>query len=579
MKTRLLFISLLAATVMAGCSKDETINDGRADGDMTTNYVAVNIVTASSGTRAVDANENYEDGTDTESTVNSVRFYFFDAEGNAVNVKKNETGMVNYLEWESFETGNGTKPNIEKVITAQLIIETEKGDAVPSSIIAIINPPSNLTKENMSISSLNDIVQNYKDEGTFVMSNSVYASSGTSATKMEAVSIENHMFNASAAALANPVNIYVERVLAKVRLTVGNIANAKTVGSVTIYPTNNKDGDNNDVYVKFLGWNVTATADKSRLMKNINPAWKNDLFNSNEPWNYAPFYRSFWAVNPENLTYGYGIFKPASEESQNGETTGTANTAANFIEYFDAGTEESPHKNYTYVQENASSDYENGADPTEPTQVIIAAQLVNKKGQELNLAEWGFRKYTVDNLKTAIISSSKLYKKTQNNGITNYTPISVDDITFKTVSAVETENGVVDKTKPGRYYVYAQLTDAAETNTWTNSDKEDADEVDANKILQALGHAKIWKEGMTYYYFNIQHLNQAENSTGYGKVGVVRNHLYNAKINSLTGLGTPVYDPTETIYPEKPTDDETYVAAEIKVLSWRIVNNNIELEW
>ncbi|WP_300851937.1 fimbria major subunit, partial [uncultured Bacteroides sp.] len=64
-----------------------------------------------------------------------------------------------------------------------------------------------------------------------------------------------------------------------------------------------------------------------------------------------------------------------------------------------------------------------------------------------------------------------------------------------------------------------------------------------------------------------------------GKYGVVRNHVYAANIHSLVGLGTPVYDPEEVIYPEKPGGDDTYIAAEIRILSWRIVNQNIDLEW
>ena len=94
-----------------------------------------------------------------------------------------------------------------------------------------------------------------------------------------------------------------------------------------------------------------------------------------------------------------------------------------------------------------------------------------------------------------------------------------------------------------------------------------------------MGGAKVWKNGYTYYYFDIRHLNGSETGDVIGKYGVVRNHVYAANINSLAGLGTPVYNPGETIYPEHPTDDDTYIAAEIRILSWRIVNQNIDLEW
>lgn len=85
---------------------------------------------------------------------------------------------------------------------------------------------------------------------------------------------------------------------------------------------------------------------------------------------------------------------------------------------------------------------------------------------------------------------------------------------------------------------------------------------------------------MTYYYFPIQHLgHMGKDGKNYGKNGVVRNHIYDSTITKLYGLGTPVYNPDETIYPEKPEDNDSYIAAQIKILSWRLVNNNVELEW
>ena len=87
-------------------------------------------------------------------------------------------------------------------------------------------------------------------------------------------------------------------------------------------------------------------------------------------------------------------------------------------------------------------------------------------------------------------------------------------------------------------------------------------------ILATIRPAKIWEAG-GYYYLPIAH-----NST---VNGLVRNHVYQMNINGITGLGTPVYDPKKLITPEKPTDDESFIAAEIKVLSWKVVNNGVVL--
>lgn len=130
--------------------------------------------------------------------------------------------------------------------------------------------------------------------------------------------------------------------------------------------------------------------------------------------------------------------------------------------------------------------------------------------------------------------------------------------------------------------MYAQLTDEAIAKTWyTSSDKDVTTTVtpasinsvlaDKNKIDQAL----VWRDGMTYYYYEIIHNGTGENATK----GVVRNHIYKTTVTKIAGLGTPVYDPEQVIYPEKPDENDHYIAADIDILSWRVVNNSYDLEW
>lgn len=571
MKKKLFIMALFGVLLFSGCSSEDENNNG-INGDVTTNYLSVNIVaTPNAGTRAVQDADNYEKGLTKENTVKSVRFYFFDSEGNAAPVKKNDNGTYDsHYDWTT-PAGNGQDmPNVEKILDVTLIIDGTK-DKRPTSIVAIINPPTGLST-NLSLAQLNELVSDYSDTNSFIMSNSVYSNGATNnAIKMEAVSVDGHLYPTSSAALADPVSIYVERVLAKVRLENTITANVVTLTDGTkLIPTSRSTeiSESNDVaiYAKFLGWNVTATTDKSRLMKEINPAWDVNLFNASEPWNYVPYFRSFWAVNPADLNYGYGTFNNST--SSYPEESATIDPA-NSIKYFDGGTEQNPQVNYTYIQENAASDIISGTNPTTPTQVIIAAQLVDAQGEALEFAEWAFHKYTVDDLKNLMTNNATLYKGSSKK------KIEPSDIEFQTATAI----GEADKDRKGRYYVFAQLTEEAKNETWYSSNAENTQSIDtktANDKLKELGHAKIWKNGYTYYYFDIKHLNTQD--TGVGQVGVVRNHLYDARITSLVGLGTPVYDSDETIYPEKPEDD-TYIAAKINILSWRIVPNDITLQW
>lgn len=579
MKKKTLFLSLMAALMFSACSQDENTPESNGfDGETTTSYLTVNLVAAPNmGTRA-----NYQDGTATENKVTSVRFYFFDESGNAAPVKQKSgtTGYDSYYDWTvTDDPSTGTDaPNVEKKLAATLIIESPKSaeDKIPASVVAVINPPTIGLPESPSLSDLNEIAADYSTltDNKFVMSNSVYAKGGA---KMEAVDVSEKIFSTRDAALLDPVVIYVERVLAKVSLNIGLTPHTTATNGV-IYKTS-PDGsyeyNNDEIYVKFLGWNVTATADQSYLMKSINQTWPNELFSASEPWNFDAYFRSFWAINPDNVDYKYGAFNTNAQDHPN---------TANLIKDFETGEDK---KNYTYVQENAAETDAASSKTKTPTQVIIAAQLVDETGNPMEFAEWAGNKYTVEGLKLELADHAPLWKKgmVEEDGVEKEGRVKVepDDIVIKT--AVGSGQAV---TEPGRYYVYAQLKDDVFTaGEWFADDHVGditaADPAtpaitlqEANAQLKKAGHAKVWKEGMTYYYFDIKHLGAAGKP---GEYGVVRNHLYNATITALSGLGTPVYNPEEVIYPEPVDPDDQYIAAQINILSWRLVPNNIELKW
>lgn len=548
MRIRTLFMSMVAGLAFVGCSNEEDMTSGN-NGEP--QYLTVSVNATSTLTRANSLEGDYEEGVGNENEVTNVRFYFFDADGKAAQVK-GENGETYYD--VAMSGTDKDMLNVEKILTATLVIQTPAKDKVPASIVAVVNPKSDLGEVG-SIAKLNEVIADHSSTTSFIMSSSVYAN-GT--TKMEAVNVAGHLYPTADAAKADPVIIHVERVLAKARLTVGLTAN--TNGVYKTSSDGSQEFGDEEIYVKFLGWNVTATAKTSRLMKEINPSWPSDLFGSTL-WNTSDYYRSFWAVNPKTMEYNYGAFS-------------TGDNAANAIPAFDAGTTETPKTNYTYLQENASNSYNDGSDPTKPSQVIIAAQLVKSDGTTpIEFAEYAGERTTTARLIAKYAAASSLWKDNEDGS--GRIGIEVGDIELKTA----TEIGVANQETPGRYKVYAQLTETAAAKTWYKSNEADASPVVANNVLKGLGGAKVWKDGKTYYYFDIRHLNGTSTEDVKGKIGVVRNHIYAAKINSLAGLGTPVYNPDEIIYPEKPEEDETFIAAQIRILSWRLVNQDIDLKW
>lgn len=591
-----LFILPLFAAALTACIADEP-GQNNANGPKESSFISIRLANSMT-TRADEANAgvagNYEDGIASESTVNTIRFYFFKANGDPMAI--DAANSQSYIDVSPTSSASEpSDPNITSNVTAVAKIETD-GVNFPAQLVAVVNPTAALNDNdetkpwlNMpTLSQLNEqIISDFSSiqEG-FVMSNSVYAT-GTSpeATVVETVPLSSaNFYTASDAALANPVVVHVERVLAKVSLT----SSLEQKGSVEenginlpIYATLNNSGqpynfEDQQIYVKFLGWNVTTTTATSYLMKNINPNWKADLFGVNqdgvyEPWNWPSYFRCFWAINPTGVTYNnynFGLSLPDAEGNVSAIGDGKGAAA---VKGFANGDTSTP-ANYTYLQENAASG-QAGEGAENPSQIIVAAQLCKLDGTPITMAEWAFHYYTVGDLKTALLSAlqAKGFKKSVDGGEATF--INADDITFATTSAL----GRPDE---DRYYVYAVLTPEASADnvTWTQgTDNTSVSYTVVNAALAALGHAKIWNNGYTYYYVNIEHLGATSDDPGY--YGVVRNHVYNATVNSLVGLGTPVYDPTEEIIPEHPSDEDTYIAAVIKVLSWRIVAQTINFAW
>lgn len=550
-----LFLAPLFMAAFASCSnEDAAIESGGAE-QASVSYLSVNIMntpsTGGAGAKGIMRANDYENGLAVENKVGKVRFYFFDEEGNAAKVK-GLTGAA-YLDYTPGQTSDGTPDNIEKKINATLVIESPKGDRLPASIIAVLNPVSTLGNV-ASMEELNEKVYGeFKDaEGNFVMSNSVYADNGE---KMEAVSVRDRLFGTADEAKQSPVTIHVERQAAKVRVqnSLVKAGEAEGVYSTASADKNNilveedENGNirNTEIFVKFLGWNATTTADKSCLMKAVNPSWAADLFGT-EPWNNPAYFRSYWAINPAGV--GYSNF------SFNAENTGA--DAKNFYSAADA----SNAGTFTYVHENAE-----GA--TKNTQVIIAAQLCDKDGNAIELAEWGGIKYSVKDLKKAMMTQTNLYKKENIENGVKYVRLEEKDLVLKT--ATEMNDGTAPDAE--RYKTYVQLAGGVTVYNGSGESAVQMTTAEANEVLKNLGGAKVWKTGYTYYYFDIKHFGE--------KFGIVRNHVYNANIKTLAGLGTPVYNPDEIIVPEKPKNEETYIAAEINILSWRVVNQDVDLNW
>ncbi len=568
--------------MMASCSSSddvvggETTPDGIANGQNL--YLSVSVMSANEGTRATEVGDpvdddgnkaDYEKGTGKENDVTNAYFYFYNADGSAANVVKQGDTYVNYYNSPTTAEKEDGMPNVEMLLDVTVVINTEKGDLIPDKIVAVLNADKALTKQDgtgMSLSELSEIVNDYsfdRNDNKFVMSSSVYSSSGNGSgvKKMEVDNIQSFFKTSDTEAKKTPVDIYVERVLAKVsvgaQMTVG--ADDITVYNETLYytgQTTDKSADEDKrVYVKFLGWNIATETEKSYLFKNIDPKWTDKQLGITN-WTWPDYFRSFRAMNPAGMTYinrNYNdalMFKVGGVDQKG-----------------DMVYNEDKDINYTYVQENASKNTTDGtvAAPEKPTKILVASQLVDKTGKPIEIAEWRGIRSDVNGVLITMANFSGVYYQKDENTRALITP---EMIRFADDAS------------------YAVLVDDAESNTFylSRDAAETADIEAVNKQLKELGNAKVWKDGKTYYYTDIRHLGKitqdgkGQDVPSVGAYGVVRNHSYQVVINSVTGLGTPVYNPDDVIDPEQPKDEESYLAARIKVLSWRVVKSTVDLK-
>ena len=627
---KVFYIIPLVGMLMASCASEEPgIKGNGTPGEGSNSYLTINIQqTSGFGTRADGDNviddETYRNGTQSEQQVNSIRFFFFDGagEGAPVSILSQDGDNItycSYIDWIHNDSNLGAGipgETVEATVSATLGLFIPDDATVPQSMIAIVNPSQavkNITNTGTgeygpTMSDVQTAVANFESgltDGNFVMSNSVYAveSAEDQMTTVNYTSLipgtgKAPYFQSSVeAAQANPVTIWVERVAARLDLSI-NLTNISQDAIISLpdgrilYPVMKKVASGTEgttqndiqatvngegVYVTFLGWNVTSTPDQSFLVKMINPAWTSKgLFGdeSTTRWNTADYHRCFWAMNPSMTedNYQYGSFLKTSENTKNLQP-------ANALDIPAAGKYTT-----TYMQENASEYNFPGlaaSAPLKPTQVIIAAQLVYEDGEPVELAEWGYEKYTQEDLltylATNIISQGNFWKETT----TGYSKLTAEDLCFvsaRTKYPGELPNNVKE------YYSYVELNTDASKAKWfiqnTDGDQTTYTETAVSTInqyiLNSVGYTMMWNNGYTYYYFDVHHLGLPGS---YGYNGIVRNHLYEAIVKTLYGYGTPVPNPEEIIIPQTPEYEEILLAAQIRILEWRVIRTEYDLEW
>lgn len=586
-------VSALMLTV-ASCSSEDVAGGDSQNGKGATSFLAVNIenVGSAPASRASydQGTGTYEDGTGAESKINKVRFYFFNGDGTPYLLVNNDANgqSVNYLD-QTVETDGDDHDHTAETKTKAVLVLKGETKAVPASVIAVINPDvldnTTLHSGTMTLSELRTSATGskfYDNTKGFVMSNSVYESAGQDVCSTP---VANNVFATSDAAMQKPVDIYVERVNAKVNAKIdadytreGETEKAWTKNAEDKYQI--KVGDievttyeestsrttlgatstqkKYPVYAVIQGWQLADANGKAEVCKQIKTSWYAGELGIS-PWTTSDYHRCFWSKSVD-FTSGAqgGVNRPQNHKFEDIKLSLSGDFSTTPV--------------YTLPNTPDAVITNPKTGKNDLTKLIVAAKLVYKDedGSYKTAQVCQYRGLTLlgeDAVKKHIAGSfGQYFKRTTSETGDAYNSIDASDITFKTISG---SSDVKD------YEVVATLADnvgelyVKDGETWKTVSKDVVNDALAKETAQ------VRTDGDTYYYTPIKHLGDAGKL---GEYGIVRNHSYQVTIQNINGFGTPVYDPKKEIDPMIPSDDNTYLAASIKVLSWRVVSSKVDLD-
>jgi len=540
MKIKSLLVGMLACTAMVSCTNEEVLENNEVVKGGEKGYIAVNIA-RSTGARS------FEAGIDSEHAVSEAYFYFLDGDYNGCADVCIVPGTQ--LEWSA----EGVADHQTKKATA-LVVNGIK-DEVPAYIVAVMNPTSAIKAlgNRPSLAQLKGVHENYSSiSENLVMSNAVYAASNNKEVVATPIELANIAHSKEALANTDPVTIQVERVVAKVAVDNLSEAIATLNGKLNSDETREIIDDAESMKLQFVltGWEVLQN-NQSGLIKDIDATnW------TITDWNDLAKKRSYWANDYNNTANGRTTYLVGSLSGQDDQ-----------FKYVEETVNQTAHAPLFLAEGNdAKTPY-----------LLVSGKFVNAADGKtpVNLVEWNGQKYTAEgylNLIAGMDKVSKYYTAVTENGVTTYTSFTADLLKLKDNTANDWGATAVLKDENTQFYTVEFLADGVTVNK-EKVQKASIDEV--KKAIAEFKEIKYWNGGNTYYFVPIKHqANDAETNF----YGVVRNHVYKMNITKINGYGTPVSDPNQAIdKPENPEEGDTYMEAEVVILDWKIVNNEVEL--
>ncbi len=580
MKTGKLISIALLSLAMA-CSKENvTSNQGGSDANQ---YMAVDIaMSVGSSTKAP---SDYRDGSEAESTVNVKNsiFLFYDAYGNFLT-----SGVISATEGSVDENGNlklttnNQSGYVEKESKAVIVLGPTR--LRPALVLAVLNYDNCDALRNLSLADAHTQVDKREistEAGKFTMTNSVYVDGKNivNATPIAASSVKE----TKEEALKTPVQIYVEREVAKVNMKAKDGLKQTAEGKICFETPNAEsvlDGVKVSARIVVDGWAANAFNTTSYLVKDVPTSWL--VTNPFANWYDEAAKRTFWAQDPNYSGSEEYVFGRTPEDEP-----GTYKNVK-YLSWNDAAKNKVDSYNYMYenTTDKASARVNGGELANVPT-ILIAAHVVTAKTgaawERQDIYKFGGLFYTDESLRNYAaeqILKGKLhweYTTAEGSKTASVEPKQID-ATF--VANVADNSGSV-KVKVAKITAPAEgaklmkegePASVIESANWAKTVEDILNGENGFNIAKK--ELVCFKNGMCYYQVPIKH-NQAAEDVAYG---TVRNHIYELTLSKIAKIGNPVFNPEEKLVLIPGEEKNYYVSAELKVLKWRVVTQDVVIE-
>ena len=571
MKLRNLMWGACACILAAGCSNDDVaVDNGQSNIVQEGGNAYVNVRIAMAGGPSSRATEGeYEYGEDAEQAIKSIFFVFYDDNGK---------WMANGEQVGETATTDGTEENVEAIANAVVALTLPEDSPYPTQVVAYVNIPNAATlfggKDLGDVNTNSGSTGESKDgtgaratvltgegatvastENGFMMTNSTYLNEDNEEQIATPVSRDNFFDTKEAAKEANPVDIYVERLAAKV--SISNNATVQDITTVGGYK----------LHFNAEGFALSGTNTKEYYLKNIQTAWSAWTWN----WNKADDYRCFWAKDPN-----YDENEAAND--------------LNHVSYDAAASMESPQ----YCMENTMVGTVGGGYNTTTYLLLVGYYSVvdenddpvvlTANGNDGNLYMYNGTAYLSTELVERLLDEIQQKDPTLLAYIANtgtdaadhpYVQAGAD--AYELVTTAENEVTTVKLQLKNEADTYYTTTNPSDADSYTLISDENYETFN-NKLAEAVaGTIDGYKGGKAYFAMPIEHFGGQEGDAT-GTYGIVRNHSYQLTITLVSGLGEGVFQPEKPII---PSDEQKtyYMAAKLNVLSWKTVGNqNVEFK-